>query len=179
MIDGACDPRFAAVRDAFAAAFDAGREIGASFAATVDGRMVVDLWGGHADAARTRAWERDTVVNVFSTTKAMTALGAVVGAGQRERIPRGDRPRCARELGLRDEQDGSGHGGRHARLRFDGGVVRRALTASRRTGITGPRHGPTQKTGAGVFGCATNLSTRSLLAVDGGFPLALAGASEQ
>src|SRR5262249_59867578 len=71
MIDGDCDPRFAAVRDAFAAGFDAGREVGASFAATVDGCMVVDVWGGHADVARTRPWRRDTIVNVFSTTKAM------------------------------------------------------------------------------------------------------------
>jgi CubicO group peptidase (beta-lactamase class C family) len=76
MIHGECDARFAAVRDAFAASFAGGREVGASFAATVDGRMVVDLWGGHADAARTRPWERDTIVNVFSTTKAMTALCA-------------------------------------------------------------------------------------------------------
>ena len=76
MIDGECDPRFAAVRDTFAASFDAGREVGASFAATIGGRLVVDLWGGHADAARTRPWRRDTIVNVFSTTKAMTALCA-------------------------------------------------------------------------------------------------------
>jgi CubicO group peptidase (beta-lactamase class C family) len=76
MIDGDCAPRFAAVRDTFAASFETGREVGASFAATVGGRMVVDLWGGHADAARTRPWERDTIVNVFSTTKAMTALCA-------------------------------------------------------------------------------------------------------
>src|SRR5262245_17237434 len=76
MIDGQCDPRFAAVRDTFAAAFEAGREVGASFAATAEGRTVVDLWGGYADAARTRPWQRDTIVNVFSTTKAMTALCA-------------------------------------------------------------------------------------------------------
>ena len=77
-VDGSCAPRFAAVRDAFAANFAAGREVGASFAATVDGEPVVDLWGGHADAARTRPWQRDTIVNVFSTTKAMTALCAHV-----------------------------------------------------------------------------------------------------
>jgi CubicO group peptidase (beta-lactamase class C family) len=75
-IDGQCAPRFGAVRDAFAANFAAGREVGASFAASLDGEMVVDLWGGHADAVRTRRWERDTIVNVFSTTKAMTALCA-------------------------------------------------------------------------------------------------------
>src|SRR5207244_1331679 len=53
-----------------------GREVGASFAATLNGAFVVDLWAGYADAARTRPWERDTIVNVFSTTKAMTALCA-------------------------------------------------------------------------------------------------------
>src|SRR5439155_12789036 len=84
MIHGRCDPRFAAVRDAFAVNFAAGREVGASFAATVEGEPVVDLWGGYADAATTRPWERDTIVNVFSTTKAMTALCAhlLVDRGQ-------------------------------------------------------------------------------------------------
>ena len=76
VIDGHCDPRFASVRDAFTANFEAGREVGASFAATVNGEFVVDLWGGYADAASTRPWERDTIINVFSTTKAMTALCA-------------------------------------------------------------------------------------------------------
>ena len=78
LIHGYFAPRFAAVRDAFAANFDAGREVGASFAATLDGDVVVDLWGGHADSARTRPWERDTIVNVFSTSKAMTALCALI-----------------------------------------------------------------------------------------------------
>ncbi|HJQ84771.1 MAG TPA: serine hydrolase domain-containing protein, partial [Candidatus Binatia bacterium] len=77
-VDGECSARFAAVRAAFAANFAAGREVGASFAATVDGEPVVDLWGGWADAACTRPWTRDTIVNVFSTTKAMTALAAHV-----------------------------------------------------------------------------------------------------
>ncbi len=76
MIEGRCDPAFAAVRDAFSANFEAGREVGASFAATVNGELVVDLWGGYADAAGTRPWESDTIINVFSTTKAMTALCA-------------------------------------------------------------------------------------------------------
>ncbi len=75
-VQGGCDVRYAGVRDAFAANFEAGREVGASFAATVDGALVVDLWGGFANAARTRPWARDTIVNVFSTTKAMAALVA-------------------------------------------------------------------------------------------------------
>jgi CubicO group peptidase (beta-lactamase class C family) len=74
IVQGECAPRFAAVRESFEKSFAAGEEVGASFAAVLDGEPVVDLWGGHADAARTRAWERDTLVNVFSTTKAPAAL---------------------------------------------------------------------------------------------------------
>lgn len=77
-VQGHCDERFAAVRDAFANNFATGQDVGASFAATVEGEMVVDLWGGFADAARTRPWARDTIVNVYSTTKTMTALTALL-----------------------------------------------------------------------------------------------------
>ncbi len=77
-VQGHCDARFAAVRDAFANNFREGREVGASFAATVDGEFVVDIWAGHADAARTRPWERDTIVNVYSTTKVMPAIAALI-----------------------------------------------------------------------------------------------------
>ena len=75
-IHGECAPRFGKVREAFEANFAAGREVGASFAVVLRGEPVVDLWGGFADAARTRPWERDTIANVFSTTKAMAALCA-------------------------------------------------------------------------------------------------------
>ncbi len=75
-VHGTCPPRFAAIREAFAANFEAGRELGASFAVTIDNEPVVDLWGGTADAAGVRPWTEDTIVNVFSTTKAMTALCA-------------------------------------------------------------------------------------------------------
>ena len=77
-VQGHCDAHFSAVRDAFAKNFREGREVGASFAATVDGEFVVDLWAGHADAARTRPWERDTIVNVYSTTKVMPAIAALI-----------------------------------------------------------------------------------------------------
>jgi hypothetical protein len=49
-IHGFADPRFAAVRDAFAANFACGQDLGASVAVTPGGEMVVDLWGGHAGA---------------------------------------------------------------------------------------------------------------------------------
>jgi len=75
-IEGFCAPGFESVRDVFAAHFDAGAEVGAAVAAEVDGRLVVDLWAGWADQARTRPWTRDTLVNVYSTTKGMTALCA-------------------------------------------------------------------------------------------------------
>ena len=75
-IEGTCDRRFEAVKEAFAENLASGGEVGAPVAVMVDGKMVVDLWGGYADAARTRPWERDTIVNVYSTTKGMTALCA-------------------------------------------------------------------------------------------------------
>src|SRR5215207_5136499 len=77
-IQGTCDERFAAVRDAMAATFDQGLDVGASVAVTVDGELVVDLWGGHTDEARTAEWQRDTITNVWSTTKTMTALSALI-----------------------------------------------------------------------------------------------------
>ena len=73
-VKGHWDPRFAAVRDAFAQNFEAGLEVGASFASTVNGAFVVDIWAGYADAAETRPWQRNTIVNVYSTTKAMAAI---------------------------------------------------------------------------------------------------------
>jgi CubicO group peptidase (beta-lactamase class C family) len=75
-IHGHCDPRFAAVREAFAEGFRSRDEVGAAVAVVLDGKLVVDLWAGHADQARTRPWQRDTIVNVYSCTKGMTALCA-------------------------------------------------------------------------------------------------------
>lgn len=75
-VQGHCDPRFTAVREAFEENFRERGELGAAVAVTVAGETVVDLWGGWADAARTRPWERDTLVNVWSTTKGPVALCA-------------------------------------------------------------------------------------------------------
>ena len=75
-IQGECDPRFAAVREAFEVNFAEHAEVGAAVAVTVDGEAVVDLWGGLATREPERAWERDTIVNVWSTTKGMTAICA-------------------------------------------------------------------------------------------------------
>lgn len=75
-VKGTCAPRFAAVRRAFEEQLRSGREVGASVAVTVDGDPVVDLWGGWADQGRSIPWERDTLVNLYSTTKGMTAMCA-------------------------------------------------------------------------------------------------------
>jgi len=77
-IHGTVDPKFEAVRDAFARNFEEGLDVGASVAVSVEGETVVDLWAGYADEAQSRSWERDTIVNVYSTTKTMTALSALV-----------------------------------------------------------------------------------------------------
>ena len=82
MADGFTQDRFAAVRAAFDANLASGADNGASFCATLNGEVVVDLWGGYADEERTRPWERDTIVNVYSTTKTMTALVALMLADQ-------------------------------------------------------------------------------------------------
>jgi len=73
-ICGWCDPRFDKVRSALAANFRDHDEIGAAVAVTIDGAVVVDVWAGWMDEARTRLWQRDTLVNVFSVGKAMAAL---------------------------------------------------------------------------------------------------------
>ncbi len=77
-VHGFTDEKFAAVRDQFAANLDSGADVGASFCATVEGEVVVDLWGGYADEDKSRLWEKDTIVNVYSTTKTMTALVALL-----------------------------------------------------------------------------------------------------
>jgi CubicO group peptidase (beta-lactamase class C family) len=75
-IDGMCDARLRRVHDAFAENFARHGEVGAAVAVTVDGKPVVDLWAGHADATRTRRWTRDTIVNIASATKGLTATCA-------------------------------------------------------------------------------------------------------
>jgi CubicO group peptidase (beta-lactamase class C family) len=73
-VQGTVPEKYESVRQTLAASIKGGGDIGASFCATRNGEIVVDIWGGHADAARTRPWEKDTIVNVYSTTKTMTAL---------------------------------------------------------------------------------------------------------
>jgi CubicO group peptidase (beta-lactamase class C family) len=85
-IHGHCDARFENVRRVFEDKLENGGEVGAAIAFTLNGEPVVDLWGGYyaseneeeaADAQHApREWERDTLVNTYSTTKGMTAICA-------------------------------------------------------------------------------------------------------
>jgi CubicO group peptidase (beta-lactamase class C family) len=84
VVHGTTDPAFASVGEVFRELFAAGKETGAALAAYVDGRLVVDLWGGWVDAARTRPWTPDTLVTTFSVCKPIAALALLrhVAAGE-------------------------------------------------------------------------------------------------
>ncbi len=75
-VEGYCEPRFAKVKEAYEAILASGEDVGSSVSVTLNGDAVVDLWGGHADAARTRPWERDTIVNMMSVAKGASAVCA-------------------------------------------------------------------------------------------------------
>ncbi|QLL06822.1 serine hydrolase domain-containing protein [Mycobacterium vicinigordonae] len=78
VLGGHCDPHFADLAAALAEEISRGSELGAAVAIDIGGEMVVDLWGGYADRAKTRQWDQDTIVNVFSSTKNVTALAALL-----------------------------------------------------------------------------------------------------
>jgi CubicO group peptidase (beta-lactamase class C family) len=74
VIGGRVAPGFERVRDAFEKNFRDGLEVGASFAVERRGEVLVDLWGGWGDRAKSRPWNEDTLVNVWSTTKGLASL---------------------------------------------------------------------------------------------------------
>ncbi|MFD7955595.1 serine hydrolase domain-containing protein [Streptomyces ardesiacus] len=77
-LHGTSEPRFAGLRESLRQNIASGEEIGASLVVDIDGERVVDLWGGHRDAARTTAWEENTLTNVWSITKTVTSLAALM-----------------------------------------------------------------------------------------------------
>lgn len=76
-VGGTCDARFVRVREAFVENFTKHGERGGAVTIALHGRPVVDLWGGYADVARTKEWEEDTIVNVFSVCKALNAIAVL------------------------------------------------------------------------------------------------------
>lgn len=83
-IQGQCDPRFEPVKAAFETNFREHGDLGASVAITLNGKFVVDLWGGHLDEERTQPWQEDTLVNVWSSTKTMAAMSLLLLADRGE-----------------------------------------------------------------------------------------------
>ncbi len=79
-IHGTVASGYERVRDVFEQNFREGREVGAACAAVVDNTIVVDLWGGDAEPRTARRWERDTLVNVFSTTKGVASIAILHAA---------------------------------------------------------------------------------------------------
>ncbi|HET9689889.1 MAG TPA: serine hydrolase domain-containing protein [Acidimicrobiales bacterium] len=77
-VEGRCDARLEPVRDLLAETLSTGEELGAGIVVDVGGDVVMDVWGGWADEARTVPWGEDTIVNVWSTTKTVTSLAALV-----------------------------------------------------------------------------------------------------
>jgi CubicO group peptidase (beta-lactamase class C family) len=75
---GQCDARFEPVRSALAEQLDSGAELGASLVVDIDGKTVLDLWGGFHDEEKRAPWTEDTITNVWSTSKTITNLAALV-----------------------------------------------------------------------------------------------------
>jgi CubicO group peptidase (beta-lactamase class C family) len=74
VVSGSCDPEFAAVREAFETNYRVEEEVGSIASVVVDGKQVVDLWGGFSDKARTKQWQRDTILCMMSVTKGVAAI---------------------------------------------------------------------------------------------------------
>jgi CubicO group peptidase (beta-lactamase class C family) len=73
-VEGTCDPQFQPVLEVFKRNFAEGKETGVCVAVSHHGKLVVDLWGGFADRAGEQPWQRDTIVNMMSCSKAVTAM---------------------------------------------------------------------------------------------------------
>lgn len=77
-VHGTCDPAFTTVRDAFERHVASGNEVGASICVTIGDKTVINLWGGYADAEKTKPWKEDTIVPVWSTTKTWMAMAVLL-----------------------------------------------------------------------------------------------------
>ncbi len=81
-VSGFFDDKFAPVVEIFAEQIRSGQDLGASFALSKDGEMVMDIWGGHLDQEKTRDWQENTIVNVYSSTKTASFLCALLLASR-------------------------------------------------------------------------------------------------
>ena len=104
-IQGVCADQFGAVRAALERNLDSGEELGASLVLDIDGDIVIDMWGGFADQARTIPWTEHTITNVWSSTKTVTSLAALMLADRGELDVDAPVAKYWPEFGARDKQD--------------------------------------------------------------------------
>jgi CubicO group peptidase (beta-lactamase class C family) len=78
-VEGQCDARFRPVLDVFVRNFEQHGEVGASLCISLEGRTVIDVWGGRKSVGG-EAWSADTIGIVFSCTKGASALCAHIAA---------------------------------------------------------------------------------------------------
>ncbi|RHZ68951.1 hypothetical protein CDV55_102111 [Aspergillus turcosus] len=77
-VQGTCHPAFSTLKALFEESLASGEELGADICVTINGQTVVELWGGHADAARSKPWTRETLTPVWSISKIVTNLAALL-----------------------------------------------------------------------------------------------------
>ena len=77
-VQGHTDEQFASVKQIFQDQLDSTNELGCSFVVNIDGKNVIDIWGGYKSPERTEPWEKDTIVNVWSSTKTISALAVLI-----------------------------------------------------------------------------------------------------
>ena len=73
-IAGQCGPEYRAVLDAFVENFKVEDEVGAACSIVLDGRTVVDLWGGWRNGAKSVPWAAPTTVCMMSVAKGITGI---------------------------------------------------------------------------------------------------------
>src|SRR5690554_5459494 len=73
-LHGTYDERFEPVVDAFIENYRHDDELGSAVSVVLGGETVVDVWGGWADAERTKEWQSDTLVCMMSVAKGISAI---------------------------------------------------------------------------------------------------------
>ncbi|MGY4649833.1 serine hydrolase domain-containing protein [Mycobacterium sp. URHB0021] len=121
-ISGSCAQGFERARAAFEGNFTHGVEIGAAVAVWVEGDLVVNLWGGYADAVARRPWRENTLASVFSGSKGLTSTCVHLLADRGELDLQAPVARYWPEFGQAGKED-----------------ITVAMVMSHRSGVIGPR----------------------------------------
>ena len=77
-VQGHCESGFGRVADVFAAQLESGRDIGGSVGVYLDGKPVVEIWGGSADPDRGVPWAEHTITPIGSTSKALASTAVLI-----------------------------------------------------------------------------------------------------